>query len=199
MNNWTFRLRDIVIALLMFLVLGPFILLIILMLWLTQGKVFFLQQRPGKNEEPFTLVKFSTMYDAKPGEPEYEHQKERLTPIGKYLRRYSIDEIPQLWNVIKGEMSLVGPRPLLTEYLPLYTQEERKRHHVLPGITGWAQVNGRNTISFKDRFVYDVYYIDHKSHMFDMKIMMLTLFLAMKGNGVYSDDHNTSPLYDGKN
>ena len=151
------------------------------------------------NEKPFTLIKFSTMRDALPGADEAEHQVERLTPIGKYLRKFSLDEIPQMINVIKGDMALVGPRPLLMEYLPLYRPNERRRHSVLPGITGWAQINGRNTISFRERFELDLWYVDHHSFWLDAKILWLTFFRIISREGVYQNEHTTSEKFDGTN
>ena len=173
--------------------------IIILLLWLTQPAVFFIQKRPGLNEKPFKLLKFSTLYDALPGEDETTNQLERLTPIGKYLRRWSLDEIPQLFNVISGEMSLVGPRPLLMEYLPLYSKEERLRHSVRPGITGWAQVNGRNILSFKEKFSYDIWYVKNRSFWLDLRIMFMTVKKVASGEGVTVDDKNTAPRYNGHN
>ncbi|MEL7531433.1 MAG: sugar transferase [Bacteroidota bacterium] len=194
-----FRLRDILIASIGLLLLSPLILLIVLALWLTQGKVFFRQMRPGKKEKPFLLIKFSTLYDRKPGEDEAANQKARLTPLGKYLRVSSLDEIPQLWNVLKGEMSLVGPRPLLMEYLPLYTQSERQRHSVLPGITGWAQINGRNSISFKEKFALDLWYVQNRSFWLDLKIMALTFWKIFRPKDVYVNQQTTAEKYDGTN
>ncbi len=179
--------------------LSPLFLLVILALAITQKKVFFRQRRPGLHEQPFWLIKFSTLYDAPPGWYEYERQQERLTPVGKYLRKWSLDELPQLWNVMRGEMSLVGPRPLLMSYLPLYSPQQRKRHEVLPGITGWAQVRGRNALSFTARFEYDVWYVDHKSFSLDLKILLFTVKQVFKTREVYVDDQTTSPLFDGTN
>ncbi|MEM6346700.1 MAG: sugar transferase [Bacteroidota bacterium] len=194
-----YRLRDILIASVGLLLLSPLIFLIMLGLWVTQGKVFFRQVRPGKGEKPFRLIKFSTLYDIKPGEDEAANQKDRLTPLGKYLRASSLDELPQLWNVLKGEMSLVGPRPLLMEYLPLYTEAERQRHSVLPGITGWAQVNGRNAISFKEKFALDLWYVQNQSFWLDLKIMGLTFWKIFRPKDVYANEMTTAEKYDGSN
>jgi sugar transferase EpsL len=174
-------------------------LLIMLLLWLSQRRVFFAQQRPGLNEKPFYLLKFSTLRDAKHGEAEKDNQQARLTPLGRWLRRWSLDELPQLLNVLRGNMSLVGPRPLLMEYLPLYSPEARRRHSVKPGITGWAQVRGRNRLRFQERFALDLWYIEHRSHALDLYILWLTLWKVIRREGIYSDDNTTSPAFDGSN
>lgn len=194
-----YRLRDVLIASLAFVLLSPLFVLIMLALWLSQGRVFFTQIRPGLNEQPFRLLKFSTMFDAAPGVPEEHNQQARLTPIGKYLRLTSLDELPQLINVIKGEMSLVGPRPLLMDYLPLYNEQEHKRHAVKPGITGLAQVKGRNAISFKERFIYDLWYVRNQSFLLDLKILARTGLKVITTDGVYSDGNTTSPKFNGEN
>lgn len=194
-----YRLRDLFIALPGLLLLSPLLLLIMGALWLTQGRVFFRQQRPGRYARPFTLLKFSTLYDAPHGQAESVAQQGRLTPVGRYLRRYSLDELPQLINVIRGEMSLVGPRPLLMAYLPLYTEAERRRHDVLPGITGLAQIRGRNQLSFKARFRYDCWYVAHRSMALDCYILRCTLRQALGGEGVYADAETTSAPFDGTN
>lgn len=194
-----FRIRDIFFSLLLLTLTSPLFLVICLALFISQKKVFFIQQRPGLNEKPFFLVKFSTLYDVLPGVDEAYKQQDRLTPVGKILRKYSLDELPQLTNVLRGDMSLVGPRPLLMEYLPLYTFEEKKRHNVMPGITGWAQVNGRNAIPFKRRFQYDLWYVEHKSFWLDVKILFITFTKIFKKEGVYSDAYTTSPKFDGTN
>jgi sugar transferase EpsL len=194
-----YRIRDGLVAGLGLCLLSPLGLCLALLLALTQRRVLFRQWRPGLHERPFCLLKFSTLRDARPGEDEAAHQVARLTPVGRYLRRYSLDELPQLINVLRGEMSLVGPRPLLMDYLPLYTPEERRRHSVRPGITGWAQVHGRNALPFKQRFQYDLWYIDHRSWWLDSRILALTLRRAWQGNGVYADAHTFSPKFDGTN
>lgn len=194
-----FRLRDILIASTLLVLMAPLMGMIMLLLWATQGKVFFLQKRPGYRGKPFTLYKFSTLYDADPGEDEAANQVARQTVVGRYLRRWSLDELPQLINVLKGEMSLVGPRPLLMEYWDLYTDEERKRHDVLPGITGWAQVNGRNTLRFKERFEYDLWYVEHRSICLDWQILRMTLGRIVRRDGVYAGAETTSPRFDGTN
>lgn len=199
MNGMHFRIRDVVVAGTVLLLLSPILLLIILLLWSSQKHIFFTQLRPGYQEKPFLLYKFSTMTDAPAGWREDERQQERLTPIGKILRKTSLDELPQLWNVLRGDMSLVGPRPLLMAYLPLYQPAQRRRHDVLPGITGWAQINGRNTVTFTERFEYDLWYVTHKSFWLDMRIMFLTFLQLFKTREVFSDSSTTSPMFDGTN
>lgn len=151
------------------------------------------------DEKPFNLIKFSTMYDVEPGKDESEMQLERLTPVGKYLRTWSLDELPQLFNVLKGQMSLVGPRPLLMDYVPLYTDSEHKRHDVLPGITGWAQVNGRNALSFKQKFSYDLWYVENKSFLLDLKILFQTIWKVVGREDIHANDFTTCERYDGTN
>lgn len=199
MDGILFRIRDILIAGTVLFLLVPVLLLISLLLWITQEQIFFTQLRPGYKEKPFLLLKFSTMRDAPAGWREAERQQERLTTIGRILRKTSLDELPQLWNVLLGHMSLVGPRPLLMDYLPLYQPAQRKRHDVLPGITGWAQIKGRNTLSFTERFEYDLWYVEHKSFWLDMRIMFLTFSQLFRTQEVYSDASTTSPMFDGTN
>lgn len=194
-----FRLRDILVALIGLLFLSWLFLLIILLLALSQKRVFFTQLRPGLHQKPFKLIKFSTLRDILPGEKEEGNQQARLTSIGKWLRKFSLDELPQLMNVLKGELSLVGPRPLLMEYLPLYSAEEIRRHDVMPGITGWAQINGRNSIPFKERFKLDLWYVENKSFWLDLKILSRTMAQALSGKGVYADAQTTSAKFDGTN
>jgi len=153
------------------------------------------QQRPGLDEKPFNLIKFSTMYDVEPGKDEAEMQLERLTPVGRYLRTWSLDELPQLFNVLKGEMSLVGPRPLLKEYLPLYSDHQRKRHNVRPGVTGWAQVNGRNAISWEMKFDLDVWYVENHNIRLDCSILFKTLVSVIRRDGItYENQATTTPF-----
>ncbi|MEO0469178.1 MAG: sugar transferase [Bacteroidota bacterium] len=195
----SYRIRDIALASLGLIMFAPLMVLIMIGLWLSQGNVFFRQKRPGLHEKSFVLIKFSTLYDIMPGEEEAANQQARLTPLGKILRKLSLDELPQLINVVKGDMALVGPRPLLMAYLPLYTSEERKRHEVLPGITGWAQVNGRNQISFKEKFAYDLWYIQNRSHGLDLKIMVMTIGKVFRREGVYQNTKTTAEKFDGSN
>lgn len=194
-----YRLRDIGVALLVLVALSWLFLLIVMALAITQKRIFFTQERTGKGDRPFTLIKFSTLRDILPGEREEDSQRYRLTSVGALLRKTSLDELPNLFNVLAGQMSLVGPRPLLHDYLPLYSAEQRLRHTVLPGITGWAQVNGRNALSFTDRFKLDIWYVQHRSFGLDLKILWMTLGRVFRAGGVYVDGENTSPRFDGKN
>ena len=162
-----------------------------------RGTPFFLQKRPGKNEKIFTIVKFKTMNDRKDAEGNLLPDHERLTTIGRIVRKTSIDEIPQLWNVLKGDMSLVGPRPLLPEYLPLYNDFQRRRHEVRPGITGWAQVNGRNAVSWQQKFEYDVWYVDHLSFWLDVKILIKTIKKVIISEGVAAEGSSTVERFKG--
>ncbi|WP_437131800.1 sugar transferase [Bacillus atrophaeus] len=159
--------------------------------------VFFTQVRPGLNGKPFTLYKFRTMTDERDKEGNLLPDEVRLTKTGKLIRKLSIDELPQLWNVIKGDLSLVGPRPLLMEYLPLYTNKQSRRHEVKPGITGWAQVNGRNAISWEKKFELDVWYVDHRSFFLDLKILFFTVRKVLISEGIHQSDHATSERFRG--
>jgi lipopolysaccharide/colanic/teichoic acid biosynthesis glycosyltransferase len=174
-------------------------LLIVLLLAFTQKRVFFRQKRTGFRERPFYMVKFSTLRDIRAGEREEDNQRFRLTPVGRILRRLSLDELPQLWNVLLGEMSLVGPRPLIHDYLPIYSKEQKQRFTVRPGITGWAQVNGRNAITFTERFKRDVWYVQHRSFWLDMKIMGKTFVAIFRRGEVYADANTTMERFDGAN
>jgi sugar transferase EpsL len=194
-----YRIRDIIFAVMGFILFSGIMLIVIPLLALTQQRVFFVQQRTGYRGKPFWLIKFSTMRDIVPGEREEDNQQKRLTAVGKFLRRFSLDELPQLWNVLKGEMSIVGPRPLIHEYNELYTPEQRRRFEVRPGITGWAQVNGRNALTFTDRFALDVWYVDHQTLGLDFRIMWKTIVGAFSGKGVFADDVTTSARFNGRN
>lgn len=182
-------------------VLSP--LLIIVTLWLTiankGGGAFFTQERPGKDERIFKIIKFKSMTDERDKEGRLLPDAERLTRAGRFVRSTSIDELPQLINVLKGDMSLIGPRPLRTYYLPLYSPEQRHRHDVRPGITGWAQVNGRNAISWTKKFEYDVWYVRNLSFMLDLKIVLLTLRKVLKREGVAREGHATTVPFNGSN
>lgn len=176
----------------------PFALIIVILLVLFQnGKVFFYQNRPGKNERIFKVIKFKTMRDAYGDNGRLLPDSERLTWIGKFIRKTSLDEIPQLFNIIKGDMSFIGPRPWLLEYLDLYTQEQRRRHNVKPGISGWAQVNGRNTLNWEARFKYDLYYVDNISFLLDLKIIFLTIIKVFMREGVNADGNATMKKFEG--
>ncbi|RIX52632.1 sugar transferase [Paenibacillus nanensis] len=157
----------------------------------------FKQQRPGLHGKPFYLLKFRTMTDERDGEGKLLSDHLRLTPFGQLLRKTSLDELPQLINVLKGELSLVGPRPLLMEYLPLYTEEQAKRHLVRPGITGWAQVNGRNAVTWEERFERDVWYVENRTMLLDFKILFLTVKKVITSDGVSNGAHMTMPLFEG--
>lgn len=179
-------LADIIVAVLFLLLLSPVLVIVYIGLAIVnKGKPFFYQQRPGKNEKLFRIIKFKTMTDAREQNGMLLPDADRLTPFGKIVRKTSLDELPQLLNVIFGQMSLVGPRPLLPEYLPHYTEEQRTRHRVRPGITGLAQVRGRNQMKFSERFKNDVYYVQHQSFIFDLKILLWTLkALLFKSNTI---------------
>ncbi|MFW5886972.1 MAG: sugar transferase [Bacteroidota bacterium] len=192
------RLTDLVISILFLLVFSPIMILIsISLFFLNNGKPFFVQPRPGKNEKIFNLIKFKTMNDRKDESGNLLPDDKRLTVFGKIIRKTSLDEIPQLLNVIKSDMSLVGPRPLLVEYLPLYNKEQKRRHQVKPGITGWAQVNGRNAISWDEKFKFDVWYVDNQSFLLDLKILLLTIKKVFKREGISSTNAATMERFTG--
>ena len=181
------RLFDLLIAILALVLLSPLIAIVALLVRLRMGPpVVFRQVRPGWHERPFTVLKFRTMRQPRSDEELLQPDGERLTPLGRLLRRLSLDELPQLWNVVRGDMSLVGPRPLLTEYLVRYTAEQHRRHSVRPGITGWAQVRSRQDIPFSRRLELDVWYVDHRSFALDMKILLMTFVRVLGGGGIHS-------------
>ncbi len=191
-------LIDIIASLLGFIILSPiFVIVILLLLMFNDGNVFFFQRRPGLNGKIFKVIKFKTMNDKRDKSGELLPDAVRLTPLGKFIRKTSLDEIPQLLNIIKGDMSLVGPRPLLVEYLPLYNDAQKKRHDVRPGITGWAQVNGRNAISWKQKFDYDIWYVENMSFMLDIKILFLTIGKIFKSEGINSSTSATMEKFTG--
>jgi len=182
------RLIDLTLALIGFAIFAPVFLTITLILFISnRGKAFFTQQRPGKNGKLFYVVKFRTMNDRRDLNGKLLPDHQRLTIVGRFVRTTSLDEIPQLINVIKGDMSLIGPRPLLVKYLPLYNVSQARRHEVRPGITGWAQINGRNAISWKQKFDYDVWYVDHISFWLDIKILWYTIIKVFKREGINSE------------
>jgi len=192
------RLLDIVGALLMLILLFPVLLAIAILIKIKLGSpVIFKQQRAGLYGKPFYLYKFRTMTDERDENGELLPDHLRLTPFGQFLRKYSLDELPQLFNVLKGDISLVGPRPLLMEYLELYTPEQARRHEVKPGITGWAQVNGRNAISWEEKFKLDVWYVDHQSFWLDLKILFLTVIKVLKSEGISHEGHVTMEKFTG--
>ncbi len=192
------RLIDIVLSFLGLLLLSPVILIIVLILLVVnKGNPFFMQPRPGKNEVIFKLIKFKTMTNRRDIDGELLCDNERLTKVGNIIRRTSLDEIPQLINVLKGEMSLIGPRPLLVEYLPLYNEEQKKRHNVRPGITGWAQVNGRNAINWADKFKFDIYYVEQISFFLDLKIIFFTIKKVLMSENINSSGTITMEKFSG--
>ena len=174
-----------------------FIIVAVLVLVRLGRPVFFYQVRPGKNSRPFEMVKFRTMLDARDSSGGLLSDSERLTKFGRFLRSTSLDELPELWNVLKGDMSLVGPRPLLVEYLPLYSERQSRRHEVRPGITGWAQVNGRNAISWDEKFELDVWYVDNQSIWLDVKILWLTVKKVIVRDGITAQGDVTMPIFRG--
>jgi lipopolysaccharide/colanic/teichoic acid biosynthesis glycosyltransferase len=179
------RLFDLVTASLLLILLSPLLLCLALLVWIVHGRpVLFRQQRAGYKGKPFWIYKFRTMTNRTAPDGSLLPDSERLTPLGRFLRSTSLDELPELINVLRGEMSLVGPRPLFVKYLPLYSPEQMRRHDVLPGITGWAQVNGRNAITWQQKFTLDVWYVDHRSFWLDIKILFLTLWKVLKREGI---------------
>lgn len=194
------RFFDFIIALIGFIVLSPiFIFVTIGLYFANQGKPFFFQKRPGKNEKIFSIIKFKTMNDKKDANGNLLSDAERLTPIGAFVRKTSLDEIPQLINVLKGDMAIIGPRPLLPQYLPLYSESQKRRHNVRPGITGWAQVNGRNAISWTKKFELDVWYVDHVSFATDVNVFFTTFKKVFKSEGISQEGQATMEAFNGKN
>lgn len=192
------RVFDIVVSAAALLFLLPVIAVVAFLIHVRLGSpVLFLQLRPGKDGQPFQMVKFRTMLDATDDHGHPLPDSERMTSFGQFLRASSMDELPELWNVLKGDMSLVGPRPLLTEYLPLYSKEQYRRHGVRPGITGWAQVNGRNAISWEDKFKLDVWYVDNRSFWLDLKILFLTVKKVLVRDGISGEGEATMSKYTG--
>lgn len=192
------RLFDVTVAAVLLVVLAPLLLLLAVLVALLLGRpVFFVQQRPGRHGRPFQLIKFRTMVDARDASGNLLPDAQRLTRFGRWLRATSLDELPELWNVLKGDMSLVGPRPLLIEYLPLYSPVQARRHEVRPGITGWAQVNGRNDISWEEKFALDVWYVDNQSFLLDLKILLLTMLRVVQRKGISQRGHATAEKFMG--
>lgn len=191
---------DKIAALCILLLTLPITLVVTALLYFyNQGKPFFFQLRPGQNGKIFKIIKFKTMTDRRAVNGELLPDSARLTPAGRFVRKTSLDELPQLINVLKGDMSLVGPRPLLPEYLPLYSERQQRRHEVKPGITGWAQINGRNTISWSQKFEYDIWYAEHISLGLDIKILWLTLIKVFKREGISSETSVTMEKFKGNN
>lgn len=194
------RCIDILVALIVLLIFTPIILILIVLLYhFNSGSVFFTQERPGLQKRIFKVLKFKTMNDNRDADGKLLPDNVRLTPIGKFVRSTSLDELPQLINVLKGDMSLIGPRPLLVKYLPLYSETQNRRHQMKPGITGWAQVNGRNAISWTQKFEYDVWYVDNSSFLLDMKILWLTLKKVIIREGISSNSSVTMEPFKGNN
>ena len=195
------RFIDIILSFLALLLLSPII--IIIWIWLTIANkgagAFFFQQRPGKDGKIFKIVKFKTMTDECDENGNLLPDEKRLTKVGKFVRSTSLDELPQLWNILKGDMSLIGPRPLLPQYLPLYSKEQTRRHEVRPGLSGWAQVNGRNAISWSEKFKLDVWYVDNISFILDVKIIFLSIKKAFIREGINSSTNTTMEYFNGKN
>lgn len=191
---------DRIIALLTLLAISPIFLLVTVLLYIANnGYPFYYQKRPGLNEHIFTICKFKSMNDKKDANGELLPDSERITKVGAFVRKTSLDELPQLLNVIKGDMSFVGPRPLRVSYLKIYNDNQKKRHLVKPGITGWAQVNGRNSISWSSKFEYDIWYINNQNFILDLKILLLTVKKVFKTEGISSENSATMPYFNGKN
>jgi len=191
---------DILVAFVLFIVVFPLFLLIALLLMVAQGgNPFFTQPRIGYREKIFHVIKFRTMNNKRGPDGQLLGDKDRLTPIGTFVRKTSLDEIPQLLNIICGQMSFVGPRPLLLEYLPLYSPEQRRRHEVMPGITGWAQVNGRNSIAWRDKFALDIWYVNHQGFWLDLRILFMTVGKVLKAEGISGQGVVTAEKFNGNN
>jgi len=189
---------DFIISLFLLIILFPLFILIMFLIYLNMGRpIFFKQKRAGFKGKPFYIFKFRTMKNIYDSNGNLLHDEERLTKLGKFLRSSSLDELPELINVLKGEMSIVGPRPLLYEYLPLYTPEQARRHEVKPGMTGWVQVNGRNALSWEEKFKLDVWYVDNWSLLLDMKIIWRTIKQVLKREGIQHHNHVTMPKFRG--
>jgi lipopolysaccharide/colanic/teichoic acid biosynthesis glycosyltransferase len=192
------RAFDVVASAVALAVLSPVLAVVALVTVATMGRpVFFTELRAGRNQQPFRLVKFRTMRKALPHEDGPEHDDVRLTAVGRFVRSASLDELPTLWNVLKGEMAIVGPRPLPVRYLPRYSATHARRHEVRPGITGWAQVNGRNSLSWDERFDLDVWYVDHRSVRLDLRILVRTVATVVRREGISHGDHATMPEFRG--
>lgn len=196
-KNFFKRIIDLLLALVGLVLLSPlFIIIIVCLYFANDGKPFFFQKRSGKNAKPFYIIKFKTMNDKKDGDGNLMSDDERLTKIGIFVRKTSLDEIPQFINILKGDMSLIGPRPLLPEYENFYDSTQKRRSEVTPGITGWAQVNGRNAISWEERFKLDVWYVDHISFKLDLKILLLTIKKTIKSEGINDTNGNIKEAFD---
>ncbi len=194
------RIFDTTVAIAGLLVVSPLLLLLAVLIRAKLGSpIMFSQVRPGKDAKPFRMYKFRSMTSARDSNGALLPDSERLTPFGRFLRSSSLDELPELWNVVRGDMSLVGPRPLAEAYLPLYSKEQFRRHEVLPGITGWAQINGRNSISWKQKFAYDVWYLDNQTLLLDLRILVLTAKKVLFRSDVKADGQHEVASFDGTN
>lgn len=192
------RVIDFIIALIAFILFSPIFLIVLVLLVINnQGVPFFFQRRPGKNEKIFQVIKFKTMHDMMDANGQLLPDAERLTKLGMFVRKTSLDELPQLLNVLKGDMSIVGPRPLLPEYLALYSTSQKKRHNVKPGISGWAQINGRNAITWQQKFEYDVWYVENLSFLLDLKIFFKTFIKVFKSEGINAQNQATTIKFKG--
>ena len=198
-KNFIKRGLDLLLASVLLVLFSPVIVLLALFLKLAQGSAFFTQERPGRGEKIFKIYKFKTMSDERDAQGNLLPDEKRLKPVGRLVRSLSLDELPQLFNVLRGDMSFVGPRPLLVEYLSLYNARQKRRHEVRPGITGWAQVNGRNAISWERKFELDLFYVENLSFALDVKIMLLTALKVLKRSGVSKEGQATTEKFNGKN
>ena len=199
-KNFIKPLFDFLFSLVALILISPVLIIVIFLLAIANGgKPFFFQKRPGKSGEIFRIVKFKTMTDATDSNGNLLPDSDRLTRVGKFVRKTSIDEIPQLFNVLLGQMSLIGPRPLLPQYLNIYTQEQMKRHLVKPGITGWAQINGRNAISWTQKFEFDIWYVENQSFFLDLRIIFLTIKKVLISEGINTENMATTEPFNGKN
>lgn len=200
-SGWPLLIKvifDRLVAALLLVVLSPVLLIVAFLVWFHLGRpIFYRQTRPGRNAKLFTIVKFRTMKRAVSPQEELISDADRITPFGRSLRSFSLDELPELWNVLRGDMSLVGPRPLLVQYVNRYTQEQARRHEVLPGITGWAQVNGRNDLTWERKFDLDVWYVDHWSLILDLKILFRTIVSVTRRQGISLEGHATTTEFMG--
>ncbi|WP_373519760.1 sugar transferase [Pricia sp.] len=193
------RTLDIILSFVILAVCSPILIITFILLTIAnKGEAFFIQKRPGQHARIFEIIKFKSMNDKKGPDGKLLPDSERITKVGQFVRKTSLDEIPQLFNVLKGDMSLIGPRPLLIQYLPLYSEEQAKRHNVRPGITGWAQVNGRNTLPWPRRFELDVWYVKNVSFILDLKILWLTVLKVLKRDGISSETSATMEFFTGK-
>lgn len=194
------RIFDIFLALFLFIFMSPIFVIVGFLIFIFMGRpIIFKQERPGLNGKLFTILKFRTMNNSFDEKGMPAQDSERITYLGKFLRSWSLDELPEIWNILTGKMSFVGPRPLLVEYLALYSSQQSRRHEVIPGLTGWAQVNGRNNITWEEKFNLDIWYVDNVSFTLDLKILLKTITYTFKKEGITSKDHVTSPKFKSSN